>query len=51
MLEFDVDAVPWRKDLVTHPLSIEDGELVLGDAPGWGMDIREDVALAHAVKR
>jgi hypothetical protein len=27
------------------------GELVLGDAPGWGMDIREEVALAHAVKR
>jgi galactonate dehydratase len=49
VLEFDVDEVPWRRDLVTRPLVIEAGELVLGDAPGWGMDINEDVALAHAV--
>ncbi|RZA13143.1 MAG: mandelate racemase/muconate lactonizing enzyme family protein, partial [Lysobacteraceae bacterium] len=51
VLEFDVDEVPWRTALVTRPLVIEDGELVLGDAPGWGMDINEDVAREHAVVR
>lgn len=50
ILEFDVDEVPWRKDLVSRPLVIESGELVLGDAPGWGMDINEEVALAHAAR-
>jgi L-alanine-DL-glutamate epimerase-like enolase superfamily enzyme len=50
VLEFDVDEVPWRRDLVTRPLSIEAGELVLNDGPGWGMDINEEVAKAHAVR-
>lgn len=48
ILEFDVDEVPWRKDLVTHPVTVDNGELVLSDRPGWGMDIDEEVARAHA---
>jgi galactonate dehydratase len=51
VLEFDVDEVPWRPALVTRPLEIVDGELLINDAPGWGMDINEDVAREHAVAR
>jgi L-alanine-DL-glutamate epimerase-like enolase superfamily enzyme len=51
VLEFDVDEVPWRRELVTRPLTIDRGELLLGDAPGWGLDIVEEVARAHAVVR
>jgi len=47
ILEMDVDAVPWRDDLVTYPAQIEDGELVLSDRPGWGMDINEEAVHAH----
>jgi L-alanine-DL-glutamate epimerase-like enolase superfamily enzyme len=50
ILEFDADEVPWRKDLVTHPVQIDQGELVLSDRPGWGLDINEEVARAHAAR-
>ncbi len=50
ILEFDADEVPWRKDLVTHPVQIDNGELVLSDRPGWGLDINEEVARAHAAR-
>jgi L-alanine-DL-glutamate epimerase-like enolase superfamily enzyme len=51
VLEFDADEMPWRRALVTKPLEIVNGELILGDAPGWGLDINEDVAREHAVRR
>jgi L-alanine-DL-glutamate epimerase-like enolase superfamily enzyme len=51
ILELDVDAVPWRKELLTHPETIEAGEYVLSDRPGWGADLDEAVALAHPLKR
>lgn len=50
VLEFDVDEVPWRRDLVTHPVQVENGELVLSERPGWGMEINEEVAREHAAK-
>ena len=51
ILEFDTDEMPWRRDLVTRPLEIVNGELLLSDAPGWGMAINEEVAREHAVRR
>ncbi|MGA0569684.1 mandelate racemase/muconate lactonizing enzyme family protein [Variovorax sp. VNK109] len=51
VLEFDIDEVPWRKDLVTHPVTIQNGELILSNRPGWGMDINESVAREHAAKK
>lgn len=51
ILEFDTDEMPWRRDLVTRPLEIVNGELLLSDAPGWGMEINEEVAREHAVRR
>ncbi len=50
-LELDVDEVPWRKSLLTHPAVIENGEYVLPNRPGWGADLNEAVALEHPLKR
>jgi galactonate dehydratase len=47
ILEIDLDDVRWKGDLLTHPLEIEDGQLVVSDRPGWGADIVEDVVRAH----
>jgi L-alanine-DL-glutamate epimerase-like enolase superfamily enzyme len=47
ILEVDLDDVPWKNDLLTHPLRIEDGQLVVSDRPGWGADIVEEVVRAH----
>lgn len=46
ILEVDVDGVPWRDDLVTPPV-IENGEMVLSDAPGWGCEVNEEAIRAH----
>ena len=50
ILELDVDAVPWKDDLVTYPTQIENGELVLSDRPGWGTDINEEAVQAHPIE-
>jgi L-alanine-DL-glutamate epimerase-like enolase superfamily enzyme len=47
ILEFDLDDIPWKGELLSHPLVIDDGALVVPDRPGWGADIVEDVVLAH----
>jgi galactonate dehydratase len=49
ILEIDLDDVPWKGDLLTHPLVVEDGRLVVPDRPGWGADVVEEVVLAHAL--
>lgn len=50
ILEIDLDDVPWKGDLLTHPLEIEDGQLIVSDRPGWGADIDEDVLRAHPLR-
>ncbi|CAN5797124.1 mandelate racemase/muconate lactonizing enzyme family protein [soil metagenome] len=47
ILELDVDDVPWRDELVTAVPEISDGELRVPAGPGWGVEVREDVLLAH----
>jgi L-alanine-DL-glutamate epimerase-like enolase superfamily enzyme len=47
IMEIDVDDVPWKDELVDHPLAIEKGEVVLPARPGWGADLVEDVARKH----
>lgn len=49
ILEIDIDDVPWKHDLLTAPLEIEDGQLLVPDRPGWGADIVEEVVAAHAL--
>jgi L-alanine-DL-glutamate epimerase-like enolase superfamily enzyme len=45
--EIDVDDVPWREGLVTAQPEVRDGELVIPDGPGWGVEIVEDVLREH----
>jgi L-alanine-DL-glutamate epimerase-like enolase superfamily enzyme len=47
ILEFDVDDVPWRDGLVTALPAIEDGEIAVPEASGWGTDVVEDVLREH----
>ncbi|RZS85306.1 mandelate racemase/muconate lactonizing enzyme family protein [Pigmentiphaga kullae] len=47
-LEYDEDEVPWRRELLTRPWTMRDGNFVLPEGPGWGADIDEEVARAHA---
>ncbi|WP_315836229.1 mandelate racemase/muconate lactonizing enzyme family protein [Bradyrhizobium prioriisuperbiae] len=47
VMEIDIDDVPWRDDLVTHPPVIENGELIVPTRPGWGADVNEEAVKAH----
>ncbi|MBV9833355.1 MAG: mandelate racemase/muconate lactonizing enzyme family protein [Alphaproteobacteria bacterium] len=50
VMEIDIDDVPWKDDLVTHPPVIENGELVVPTRPGWGADINEEALRAHPAR-
>jgi L-alanine-DL-glutamate epimerase-like enolase superfamily enzyme len=43
-MEIDVDDVPLREELVTRVPEIEDGYMKIPTGPGWGTELREDVA-------
>jgi galactonate dehydratase len=47
IMEIDIDDVPWKDDLVSHPPVIENGELIVPTRPGWGADLNEDAVRAH----
>jgi L-alanine-DL-glutamate epimerase-like enolase superfamily enzyme len=47
IMEIDPDRVPWYDELVTVTPTIEDGHLLLSDAPGWGTDVNEEAVRAH----
>jgi galactonate dehydratase len=49
IMEIDIDDVPWKDEVVSPPL-IEDGHLVLTDAPGWGVEVDEAAIRAHPPK-
>jgi galactonate dehydratase len=51
ILEYDVDDVPWRDDLVTALPQIADGEIAVPAGPGWGADVVEEVLRAHPLAR
>lgn len=40
--EFMYNDVPWRDTVITHPLEISDGHLLLSDRPGLGVDLVEE---------
>ena len=48
--ELDVDDVPWRDEIMTHPFEIENGYLVLPDRPGLGSDLVEDALLRYPAR-
>ena len=47
IMEFDPDEVSWLHEYFTQPLVIENGELVLSERPGWGMDVNEEAVKAR----
>ena len=48
--EFDVDDAPWRDEIMTHPLQVENGALVLSDRSGLGADLIEEQLAKHPAK-
>jgi galactonate dehydratase len=48
IMEIDIDDVPWKTALVTHPPIIQNGQMALPTRPGWGADIDEHVLREHA---
>ena len=49
IMEIDIDDVPWKTQLVSNPPTIENGQILVPTAPGWGADIVEDVLREHPV--
>jgi len=48
VLEFAYGEVPWRADVLDPPEQIVNGELVLTDKPGFGIELNEKTAARHA---
>lgn len=45
--EFMLNDVPWRDTIIDSPLPIENGNYILSDKPGLGVDLVEDEMEAH----
>jgi L-alanine-DL-glutamate epimerase-like enolase superfamily enzyme len=50
IMEIDIDRLPWDDELFTSVPKIENGELVMPDTPGWGLDPNEEALRAHPPK-
>jgi galactonate dehydratase len=50
IMELRADEAPWTRDFLTHPSTIENGEIVVPSRPGWGSDIDEAALAAHPPK-
>src|SRR5919199_602346 len=51
IMEIDIDDVAWKRDLVSQPPVIQDGQMLLPSGPGWGAAINEEVLREHAPQR
>lgn len=45
--EFIFNDVSWRDEILSHPLEIVDGSLLLSDRPGIGVDFVEEIMETH----
>lgn len=45
--EFMFNDVPWRDQVISRPLPVNNGYLILDDAPGLGVDLVDEVMEAH----
>ncbi|MEN0019293.1 MAG: mandelate racemase/muconate lactonizing enzyme family protein [Planctomycetota bacterium] len=45
--EFMLNDVPWRDEVITHPLDVRDGKLHLSERPGLGVDLVEEELEKH----
>jgi galactonate dehydratase len=47
VMEIDIDSAPWRDDFYTVVPTIENGEFILPQGPGWGIDVNEKAVRAR----
>jgi galactonate dehydratase len=45
--EFMFNEVPWRDQVIDHPIEIKDGHLILSERPGLGVDLIESEMEKH----
>jgi galactonate dehydratase len=50
VMEIDIDGAPWRDEFYTTAPEIENGELILPNGPGWGIDVNEKAVRARPPK-
>lgn len=51
ILELRVDEAPWTRAWLTHPPVVENGEMLVPTAPGWGTDIDEEALRARPARQ
>ncbi len=51
ILEFVWPDIEWRDEVMTAPLHVEDGHLVLPEGPGWGVDLVEEEIAKHPYRK
>jgi galactonate dehydratase len=49
-MEHDVDRLAWDNELFTHAPKIEDGHIIVPQAPGWGTEPNEEAIRAWPPK-
>jgi L-alanine-DL-glutamate epimerase-like enolase superfamily enzyme len=50
IMEIEVDDVPWKDELFTSVPNVQDGNLIVSSAPGWGCDVNEEALRSHPAK-
>jgi len=50
VMEIDIDSAPWRDEFYTAVPVIENGEMILPNGPGWGIDVNEKAVRARPPK-
>jgi galactonate dehydratase len=50
VMEIDIDSVSWRDELFINAPVVENGELIVPDRPGWGVDVNEAAVRSHPPK-
>ena len=49
ILEYDQSAHPFRNDLTTAPMKMENGLVAISGAPGLGIEVRQDTIEAYRI--
>jgi len=47
IMETDIDDVPWKDKIINKVPKIHNGKLTLDRAPGWGVELNEEVIREH----
>ena len=50
VMEIDIDSIAWRDELFINAPIMENGDLIVPDRPGWGVDVNEAAVKAHPPK-